>query len=782
MTLQIVLTLTILAVAMLLFVTERLRVDLIAMIVLAVLALTGLVTPEEALSGFSNPAVVTVWAVFVLSGGLSRTGVANVVGRGVLRLAGKGETRLLITIMLISGLMSAFMNNVGVVALMLPVVLTIARQTGIVPSKLLMPLAYGALLGGMTTLISTPTNILVSDALRDAGLASFGLFDYTAVGGAALVGGIVFMFLIGRHLLPARDTSRNNNGGAEALARAYELQDRLYCLRLPRNSPLAGKTLAESRLGIVLGVNVLGIVRNGHTKMPLSPDERLYGGDELLVTGKLDKLAELKKHPHLVVEENGVALENLITDDILMAEISLSPRSHLLGKTLQELDFRNRFGVMVVALWRDGKPIHTNLDNIPLQHGDVLLVQGKHEQIETLQKMPDFLVSKADQAGAYRLEEWLTEVRIPSESNLAGKTLAESRLAKADGLTVLGIIRDGKTLLMPNADEELRARDRLLVKGRVEENLETIRGLQTLEVAQENEPTLRDLETERVGLVEATLSPHSMLVGKTLRQINFREKYGLSVLAIQRQGHSYRSNLNEIPLDFGDALLLFGRRDKLKVFAQEPDFLVLEEEIQEAPRLNKAPLAVLIMGGVVVTALFGWLPIAIAAVIGGTLMVLTGCLSMEEAYRYIDWRAVFLIAGMLPLGIAMENSGAARFLAEGMVNAVDRFGPLALIAGLFLLSALASQVIPNAVVAVLLSPIGLNAASNLGLSPYALMMVIAVSASSSFLTPIGHPANVLIMGPGGYRFSDYIKVGLPLTVVVMIMTLLVLPVVWPLGG
>jgi di/tricarboxylate transporter len=219
----------------------------------------------------------------------------------------------------------------------------------------------------------------------------------------------------------------------------------------------------------------------------------------------------------------------------------------------------------------------------------------------------------------------------------------------------------------------------------------------------------------------------------------------------------------------------------LLVLGSEPDFLVLTEEAQETLRLDKAPVAALLMGAVLLPVIFGWLPISIAAVVGATLMVLAGCLTMEGAYRFIEWNAVFLIAGMLPLGIAMQHTGAARFLADGVVSTVGGLGPLAVMAGLFVLTTLATQVMPNPAVAVLLAPITLNTANDWGISPYALMMMtVAVSACASFLSPVSHPANVLIMGPGGYRFRDYVKVGLPLTVVVLGVTLLVLPLFWPL--
>jgi di/tricarboxylate transporter len=362
---------------------------------------------------------------------------------------------------------------------------------------------------------------------------------------------------------------------------------------------------------------------------------------------------------------------------------------------------------------------------------------------------------------------------------LVGRTLAESRLGDAFGLTVLSVCRDNASRLMPDPQELLAVDDVLLVKGRPEA-LEALRGLQNLEIDDHIPPDLGELESERVGMVEVVLSPHTTLAGQTLHHIHFREKYGLSVLAIWREGRAYHANLRDMALRFGDALLLYGPREKLSMLGGEHDFLVLTEAAQVVQHPEKALLAVLVMVAVLLPVVFGWLPIAITAVVGAALMILIGCLRMDEAYRIIEWKAVFLIAGMLPLGIAMEQTGAARFLAEGMVGLVGDMGPRVVVASLFILTTLASQVMPNAAVAVLLAPIALNTANDLSMSPYALMMTVAVAASASFLSPVAHPANVLILGPGGYRFSDYFRVGLPLIVVVMIVVLLVLPIFWPL--
>jgi di/tricarboxylate transporter len=777
MTAQIALVLAILAAAIVMFVTERIRVDVVALMVLVSLTLTGLVTPAEALSGFANLAVVTVWAVLILSAALGRTGVAGLIGRQVLRLAGQGEARLIALIMLLVGVLSGFMNDIGVAALMLPVVVDIARRTGRPPSRLLMPLAFAALLGGLNTLIGTPPNILVSEALRQYGLEPFQMFDYTPTGVVVMLAGIAFMVLVGRHLLPSRDIKDLPENDRAAPGEFFGLRERLFVIRLPHGSALAGRTLVESRLGAALGLNVLAILRADQNRLAPGPDAILRAGDRLLVEGRPDRLSELRGRHALVVEKDHLSVEQILSAEIGLAELEFAPQSSLPGRTLEQIDFRRHFGVVVLAIRRGGGVVRTNLEQLPLQRGDVLLVQGSREQFDLLRAGSEFHFRSAE-AERYGLEERLAAMRMSADSPLVDKTLVESRLGDAFGLAVMGIVREGATHLMPDPEEQLAAGDLLLVKSRPGDLL-TLEGLQGLEIDAEAPPDLAQLESEHVGLVEAVLSPRTTLAGKTLRQIYFRDKYGLSVLAIWRQGRAYRSDLRDMALHFGDALLLYGPRERLRVLGLEPDFLVLTGAAQEAPHLSKAPIALLIMAAVLTSVILDWLPIAIAAVAGVVLMILTRCLTMEEAYRSIEWKAVFLIAGMLPLGIAMEQTGAARFLADGMVGLVGGLGPLVVMAGLFILAALASQVMPNPAVAVLLAPIALNTATDLGISPYPLMMAVAVSASAAFLSPVGHSANVLVMGPGGYRFADYTKVGIPLTLVVLAVVLLVLPIIWP---
>lgn len=758
--------------------------EVTALLSLGAVSLTGLVTPVEALAGFSNPAVVTVWAVFIVSGGLTRTGVANVIGKFVLRLAGTGETTMIIVIMVTAGVLSAIMNNVAVAALMLPVVMDICRDTGRSPSRLLMPLAYGALLGGLTTQIGTPPNILVSDALREAGFKTFSFFDFTPVGLIIMVSGIGFMAFIGRHLLP-----RNTNTGKAAAVKnidwqtQYDLEERLFHVRVPRDSVLLGKTLAQVRMSSILGWNVIGITRGNRTLLAPGPSDTLQAGDDLMIEGRVDAIKKLQSWRNLDIEEQGIDLKKPYSGDIKIGEVVLPYTSPFIGSTLNALGFRSRFGVNVLAISRNREVRRIGLADEPLQSGDLLLVAGPGDQLEKLKDISGFddfrYVDHAEVLDVYNLHEHLMVMKIGEDSSLAGQTLKDSRLGVVLGSRVLGILRGNQPIIMPEPQEPLQTGDRLVVEGRLRD-LEILRGLEELEVDRRSQPEIRKLVSGQVGLVEAILSPQATLEGKTLRMINFREKFGLTVLALWRRGKVYRSDLRDMELHFGDSLLLLGARNKIQLLGQEPDFIVLTETAQEELRRDKMKVSLLLLVLMLTPVFFGWVPIYIAAVVGAALMVLTGCLTMEEAYRQIEWKAVFLIAGMLPLGTALDQSGAAKWIAEWVVTLVGPYGANGVMAGLVGLTFLATCFVPTAALVVLMAPIVLNTSSDMGLSPHGLMMAIAMAASASFMTPVSHPANILVMGPGGYRFTDYLKIGGLLTLVVYGVLMFVLPVFWPL--
>jgi len=780
---QILGVLAILLVSLVFFVTEWIPMDVVALMVLGALALSGLVTPTDALSGFSNPAVVTVWAMFILSEGLTRTGIAAVIGRQVMRVAGTGEARLVIVIMLTAGVLSALMNNIGVAALMLPVVMDIARQTGIAPSRLLMPLAYSTLLGGLTTLIGTPPNLLVSGALREAGFAPFGLFDFTPVGLSVMLGGTVFVALLGRRLLPVRDAARDMaRGDDKELREQYALHERSFVIRVPKGSLLAGKTLAESYLGSAAGLNVIGVIHDGRLSPAPDPTQPLREESRLLVEGRLDRFNEIRGWRELRIDDSALDLRSLVSDQIELRETRIPAGSVLAGRTLTQAGLHRRFGVNVLAVRRGETLCRTQLGSFALGDGDQLLLQGRTEQLRALAEtaeVGDVQPTPLDRISEiYQLDARLFIVCVPHDSVLVGESLADSRLGDAFGLRVLGIFREQQLQLLPEPGDVLAADDRLLLEGR-RASLDVLRGLQQLEIERET-PDLRDLESSEVSMVEVVLSPRSSLVGCTLPELEFRKNYSLQVLAIWREGTAHRSDLRNMALRFGDALLLLGRREKLAFLARQPDFLVLTGEVQEPPKTRLAPVAALIMLAVIVPVLLGWLPIYISAVVGVIAIVLSGCLSMGDAYRAIDWRSIFLIAGMLPLGTAMQSSGTANFLAEGVTGLLGPLGPWPLILGLYLLTALGTTVIPTAALVVLMSPIVLRSSAELRIAPQGPMMAIAMAASASFTSPISHPANVLVMGLGGYRFVDYVKLGVPLAVVVLLIVAGTVPVFWPL--
>lgn len=785
MTVEIALTLGILGVALLLLVFERLRADLIALLVLLSLTLSGLVTPAEALSGFSNPSVVTVWAMFILGLGLARTGVADWLGRFILQASKqRGEAGLIALIMLLAVLLSAFMNSSAIVAMFLPVISVVARKRQFLPARLLMPLAFGTVLGGSTTLISTMPNILVSNALEEFTGQGFRFFDFALTGLPVSLAGVAFMVLIGRHLLPRRE--RNLEWPGAEPGKLFGLEERLFVLRLPPGSPLAGKRLAESRLGSALKLNVVSIQRAGLTQTAPSSQTILQQGDELLVLGKSDWLQDLLSGQQLHLdngkqrapqEQLKLDVKELVSSQVDLAEVVVPPGSPVIGQSLYQCDFRKKYKANVLAIWRE-RPVRTNFQDMPLRSGDRILVQASRKHLNELNASPDFTPGEPNAVAAYELQERLLLLTVPAGSTLEGKTLAQSELADAFGLSVLGIVRNGKTRLMPKAKERLRADDQLVVEGKLED-VELLQAIQQLEVKEVLTPQLDELESVEIGLVEAVLSPHSRLNGKTLRELKFREKYGLNILAIWHGGRAYRSNLREMRLHHGDSVLLYGDRTRIKLLAEEQDFLILSEELQESPRREKALLSMLIMAAVVLAAGLRLLPIEIAALAGAAAMVLTHCLTMEEAQRSIRWPAVFMIAGMLPLGIAMQTSGAAEFLGQLVLSEAGAWQVSIFLGALFLFSNLLSQVVPPPVVAVLMSTVALSGALPAHTSLQALLVTIALGSAMPFLSPMGHPANLLVLGPGGYRFSDYTKVGLPLTMLVMLVAVLVVPFVWP---
>jgi di/tricarboxylate transporter len=783
MAFEVIILLAIVTAAFVLFIGGWLRVDLVGLLVLSALALTGLVTAQEALAGFSSPAVVTVWALFILSAGLTRTGIAHQLGQPLQLLAKGSEARLMVALMFAASLLSALINTVTVAAILLPSTMELARRSGRSPSRLLMPLALGCLLGGPFTGISTPPNILVTDALRNAGLSPFAIFDFTPITAVIVLAGIAFMVLIGRHLLPSHSEGADD-GARSALGTSYQLDMHIFTTRIPTGSPLDGRTLAESRLGSALYLTVLAIQRRGVLILAPRPKEILQSGDTLIVHGSPHHLQRIHASQHLQVESPDL-VRNLLSKYLYAAEGIVSEGSPLVGSTLAESALRREYRVHVVALHCPIEGEVKDLRRHQLVAGERLLLQGEREALEELSRLG--LVTELSFVAEDKLKALAGErtdllpVHVPPGSVLAEHDLVESRLGNAFGLTVVGIVRGDEMLCMPSPNEKVQAGDLLVLQG-WPHDLEVLEGLQDLEIAEQSSSLVAELESQQIGVTEVLLSPRTTLAERTLSDLLFRERYGISVLAIWRRGRAHRSGLQDMPLQFGDALLVYGQRSNLEVLARDPDFLVLDEAAARAPRLEKARIAVAIMVAVILSAILGFVPIAIAALVGATLMVLVGCLSMEEAYRAIEWKVVFLIASMLPLGAAIENTGAAQMGAEALITAVGDLGPRWVVAALFIVTVLGTQIIPTAALVVLMAPVALSTAGTLGMSPHLLMMTVAISASSSFASPLSHPAHLLVMGPGGYRFIDYVKVGVPITIISLLLSLWLLPIMWPPYG
>jgi di/tricarboxylate transporter len=467
-----------------------------------------------------------------------------------------------------------------------------------------------------------------------------------------------------------------------------------------------------------------------------------------------------------------------VSSQISLLEVGLPEDSALCGHSISQTNFRKKYGANVLALWRKDRALRTNFQDMELKPGDRLLLQASRAQIQKLRELKEFRPADQGAVQAYQLEERLLLFEVPEGSTLAGRTLAQSELGDSFGLSVLGIMRNGKTKLMPRPNEKLLTGDQLVIEGKLED-VELLRAMQKLRVGDGALPPIGDLENEEIGLVEAVVSPHSKLGGKTLRDLQFREKFGLNVLAIWRGGRPYRSNLRELPLHPGDSVLLYGDRERIKMLANEGEFLILSQDVQDPPRRDRAVLATVIMVGVVAAAGLRLVPIEIAAIAGATAMVLTRCLTMDEAQRSIQWPAVFLVAGMLPLGIALQNTGAAEFIGAQVFAQADGWSTVQVLLALFIASNLLAQVLSPSVVAVVMSSLVLNNAASFHASPQALLITIALASAMPFLSPISHPANLLVMGPGGYRFADYTKVGFLLTISVMLIAVVAIPIFWP---
>jgi di/tricarboxylate transporter len=775
MTGEIALLLGLLGVMAFLFLTEKLPIELTAFAGLVVLVLAGFVPAERAFEGFASPVVITMLAIFFLAAALLHTGVADWVGERAHALLGSRQRLLIVAIMAITALFSSVMNNIAAAAMILPAVASLARASGVSPSRLYMPLSFGAVLGGTTTLIGTPPNILVAEILRDRGLESFGLFDFTPIGLAICACGILYTAAAAPRLLPAREAAAPVSRQSD-LVQVYRLHDTLFSIRVPRGSKLAGRSLGSTTLGSALGVQVVGIVRGAKRQLAPGPDTVLSAGDVLLVRGRASEVRELyriqgSEFAEAVPEEIAGASERVSG---LVARLTAA--SPLAGRTLRDLRFRERFGAIVIGIRREGKLVDAETAAERLRPGDELLALGMRAQLADAELRQHFEVATMGPDVFRSLSGRLYVLAVPSSSGLVGTTLGESHLGELVGLTIWGILRGGDTLLALEPSERIQAGDRLLVAGPVG-RIRSLLDLGNVELLQD--VAEEAFVSDGVGVVEAAVAPRSACAGKTLREIRFRAKHGLQVLAVWREGELIHSGLAELALRFGDALLLQGPWERIRLLADNPDFLTLSSAVRERRRTRKAPFALGALALMVTLVVLRLLPIHMAAFTAATLVLLSRAITMEEAYRAVEWRAVFLMAAILPVGLAMETSGAAALLSESVTGLVGPAGPFAVLAALVALSSLLSQTLDGAPAVVLLAPVALSAAEQLGVSARPVMMGIGLAASAAYMTPFSQKAHLLVMGVGGYRVSDYLRLGTPLTLMQIILIVALVPLFFP---
>ena len=670
MTFQTWLVFGILAVTIILFVWDRIRLDIVALMSLLALSLTGILTPGEALAGFSDQLVITIAGLFVVGGGLFRTGVAAAVGRWLSRVAGTNYVTLTVIMMVVVSLLSAFMSSTGATAILVPVVVSIAWNAKISPSKLLIPLSFGALFGGMLTLLGTPPNLAVSNQLVVNGMEPFGFFEFSPFALIALVCGIIFIAAFGRRLLPDRESQdgssldQANAPTLEDLAKLYNLPEQLFTLRVRRPSSLVGKTLAQSGIGATYQVNVLEV--QGHA--PLR-----FGGHPR--NGHSNGHTEPSTNGHTNSFHNGEGIAK--AGELAATAVLIAP----VAEALEPASVERRMQVT-------SRPV----DPETLLHVDDLLhVQGHQDDV----------------------------LRMARELNL--------------GLCT---------------DEEPHR-----------------------------------LRCKELGMAEIMFSPDSQMIGHTLQELHFRRIYGLTALGIRRMGKPLAVDPATTRLRFGDSLLVEGSWERIERLQKERRNLVvvgLPQEMAEAGQATElAPLAVAIMAGMLLLITFNILPTVTAVLLAAVLMVATGCLRVELLYRTISFESVVLIAAMLPMSTALQKTGGVQLIANLLTENLGTFGPLAVLAGLFLTTSLLTQFISNTATAVLMAPIAFQAAVTLGVAPHAFLMAVAMAATSAFLTPIATPVNTIVLAAGGYRFFDYFKIGLPLVIIMMVLSVLFLPVFVP---
>ena len=615
-------TVIILVCAAIFFVNGRIRSDLVALCALVALLLCHILTPEEALSGFSNSVVIMMVGLFVVGGAIFQTGLAKMISSRLLKLAGASELRLFLLVMLVTAAIGAFVSNTGTVALMLPIVVSMAHSAGISQSRLLMPLAFASSMGGMLTLIGTPPNLVIQDVLTSHGYESLSFFSFLPVGIVCVAVGILVLLPLSKWFLSRterQDDSSSSGKSLNQLAHEYGLTDNLFRLKINAGSLLIGKTIVDLDIRRKYGLNILEVRRG-----------------------------EASQHRFL--------------------------------KTITQ---------------KLADPTTTMLS------GDILYVSGRFDSVQKF-------------AREYRVE-----------------------------------------LLDWHATEESQKRG-------------------------------SSLDFYDIGIAEIILTPASSLINQTIKGAGFRDKFNVNILGIRRKKEYLLQDLGNERMHNGDVLLIQGTWDNIaRLSVENADWVVLGQPLAEAAKVTldyKAPVAAAIMLLMIVLMVFDFIPVepVTAVMIAGILMVLTGCFrNVEAAYKTINWESVVLIAAMLPMSLALEKTGASEYLSNTLVAGLGIYGPMILMAGIYFTTSLMTMFISNTATAVLLAPIALRSAEQLGVSPTPFLFAVAVGASMCFASPFSTPPNALVMPAGQYAFMDYVKVGLPLQVIMGVVMVLVLPLIFP---
>ncbi|HNP64136.1 MAG TPA: SLC13 family permease [Woeseiaceae bacterium] len=606
MTSQIYFVTTVVAIAAALILSSRIRLDVVALMVVLSLVLGNVLTPQEALVGFGDPVVITVAGLLIISEMLTRTGVAHLVSGSLIKYARAGELQLILLSTVLVAVLGAFMSSTAVVAIMLPIILTVARQTNLNASRLLLPLAYASLVSGMLTLISTTPNIVLATELERAGFDPFEFFSFTPIGIAVMCAFIIYMALIGRHLLPG-----------------------------DRVSP--PKTVARTFRELLMEFNLAGTSR------------------------RAEVLAD----------------------------------SPLVGQTLATSDIASRFNVRVIIIERFGRLgteiIATPPSELQIRAGDILVLQGSPEDTEKLTK----------------------------DCRLRARTVSD-------------------------AD--------------------------------------RTRWTQSAGIAKVLVHPESSLIGSTIRKIGLRSTYGVEVLAVGRKNEAL-GDFMDSNLQSGDSMLVIGPWKRIRQLQSElHDFVVLAfpaEIADVAPARQRAPVALAILALMVALSAFNIVPVVVAVLIATLLAVLTQCLSMEDAYDAVHWNTIVLIAGMMSVSRALDKTGSIDLIVALLVDGFSAAGPYVMMSTLFLLTAVLSMVLSNTATAVLLAPVAIETATAINVSPYAFAMAVAIAASAGFLSPVSSPAVMLVMGPGNYRFIDFMRLGIPMLIITWLITIAITPLLFP---